>query len=117
MRTGDIEMDNFAPLMRHHDQDVKQATSYRRDHQEIHGGHGAGVVSQKGPPVLGWSAPGLGPVFSNRGRRGVQTKFGQFILDAGTAPRRVGNPHLPDESNQLWILSRATTAGPGLPSP
>src|SRR5882724_2067270 len=51
-RLGDVEMNDFAPLVRDHDQDVEQAASHGRNHKEIHRGNATRMVLQKGPPTL-----------------------------------------------------------------
>ena len=114
---GDVEMNNLAPFMCDRDQDVKQAKGDRRDHKEIHRRHGPRVVLEKGPPALGWSAPGLEAMLPDGCRRGLQAEFGQFIANAWTAPRGIGLPHPPDELNQLLVLSRPPHAMPRLPAP
>jgi hypothetical protein len=62
---SDIEMNDLTPLVRDHHQYIEKSAGHGGNHKEVHAGNDAGVVAQKGPPALGRSEPGFGPILSN----------------------------------------------------
>ena len=56
-------------------------------------------------------------VFLTTGRDPVADELGQFAVDAGRAPERVGQAHVPDQPTELKRDARSPATPPGFPTP
>src|SRR5258708_33562524 len=59
----------------------------------------------------------FGAVLSDGGIRDLDAQFGQFRLDAPTAPGRIGLPHLVNQRDELTIDGGPSYACAGFPAP
>ncbi len=98
---GDIEMDDFSPLMAENEQRVEQLKPCRYDNKQVDGGGVMHVIVQKRAPGRGG---GFGPpwkISANRGLAHVYAELEQLAMDAGRAPKRVCPAHLADQITDL----------------
>ena len=56
-------------------------------------------------------------VLADGGIRDLNTQFGQFRLDAPTAPGRIGLPHPVNQRDELTIDGGSSGASSGFPAP
>jgi len=81
-----------------HDADIQQPKREGGKREEIHGYHLVEVIVQEALPGLGTAASGwANDVFANRPLGDAKAQFEQFPVNAGSAPKRIGSTHLPDE--------------------
>ena len=98
---GDIEMDDFSPLMAEDDQGVEKLKPCRYDNEHVDGGGVMHVIVQERAPGRGG---GLGPpwkISANRGLAHLDAELEQLAVDTGRAPKRVCQAHLADQIMDL----------------
>jgi hypothetical protein len=89
-----IEMDDFSSLMAEDEQGVENLKLGSYDNEHVDGGGVVHVIVQERAPGRGVD---LGPpwkISANRGLAHVDAELEQLAVDAGRAPKRVGQAHL-----------------------
>ena len=71
----------------------------------------------RSPPALRRSVPCPAAILTDRGRRGLQSKFGHLNSNAWATPSRINRPHAADDLDQFRVLPGAITPSAGFPSP
>src|ERR1039457_3216572 len=115
-RIGNIEMQDFAPLMRQDQEDMEDAEGGGRDDKEIHREEVLGVVVQEGLPGL-VCAPGSGAILADGGIQNCNLEFGQFGLNSFATPGGIARPHAPNEVDEFTVSGGSAAAAPGFPAP
>ena len=115
-RIGNIEMQDFAPLMRQDQEDMEDAEGGGRDDKEIHRDEVLGVVVQEGLPGL-VCAPGSGAILADGGIQNCNLEFGQFGLNSFATPGGIARPHAPNEVDEFTVSGGSAAAAPGFPAP
>ena len=115
-RIGNIEMQNFAPLM-HQDQEyIEDAEGCGRDDKEIHGDEILGMVVEEGLPGL-VVASGSGAILADGGIRHFNSEFGQFGLNSFATPSGIAGPHVTNDLDEFTVSGGSAAAVPGFPAP
>ena len=115
-RIGNIEMQDFAALMRQDQEDIEDAEGGGRDDKEIHGDQVFGMVMEEGLPGL-VVASGSGAILTDGGIRHFDSEFGQFGLNSLAAPSGIARPHSPDEVDEFALSGGSAAAVTGFPAP
>ena len=115
-RIGNIEMQDFAALMRQDQEDIEDAEGGGRDDKEIHRDEVLGVVVEEGLPGL-VAAAGSGAILADGGIRDCNSEFGQFGLNSFAAPGGIAGPHSPNEVDEFAVSGGSAAAGTGFPAP
>src|SRR5512139_2552939 len=93
---GNIEVQDFAALMRQDQEDVEHPEGGGWDDKEIPGDEVLGVgVEESLPGLVG--ASGSGAILANGRIRDLKVQLGQFGLDPFASPGGMARPHLPNE--------------------
>jgi hypothetical protein len=115
-RIGNIEMQDFAALMRQDQEDIEDAEGGGRDDKKIHRDQIPGMVVEEGLPGL-VVASGSGAILANGGIRHCNPEFGQFGLNSFAAPSGIAGPHSPNELDEFAISRGSAAAVTGFPAP
>src|ERR1039457_7257071 len=111
-RIGNIEMQDFAPLMRQDQEDIEDAEGGGRDDKEIHGDEVFGMVVEKGLPGL-VVASCSGAILADGGIRHFNSEFGQFSLNSFATPSGIAGPHVTNDLNEFTVSGGSAAAIPG----
>src|SRR5215813_8063960 len=75
------------------------------------------VLAIRGRPHMRWRFPVSCHIFGNRGLIPIDAELEEFAMDPGSAPKRVGEAHIPDQlanvARQFW----SAAARARLPAP
>src|ERR1700682_3606923 len=94
-------MEYFSSLMAEDDQGVEKLKPCRHDNEHVDGGSVMHVIVQERAPGRGGD---LGPpwkISANRGLAHVDAELEHLAVDAGRAPKRVGQAHLAAQFTDL----------------
>ena len=115
----DIKVENPAAVMGQNDEDVEDLKGEGRDGQEIDGDRTVEVIAKECLPV--WrsgESRTRAHVFGDGSLGDIEAELEQFAVDSRSAPQRIGQAHLLDQSNGAWTDSLATRfTRPAFPAP
>src|SRR5262245_37794231 len=75
------------------------------------------MIAKKGLPALRRRPPPSRHVLCNRGLSNVDAEFEEFAVDPRSAPKRVSDTHLANETTNVGRCPRSATARSGFPAP
>jgi len=96
---SDIEMQDASTVVADDEEAIKQVKCERRDREEIHGGDGFAVITQKRQPTVGrfW-VPGRSSHPAGDGcLRYIESQHQQFAMDSRCTPGWILRHHLEDQ--------------------
>src|SRR5262249_44409795 len=91
-----VNPDQLSTVQPNYHENIKQAETDGRDHEQVHGSDVRGMIPQKGAPSLTWRSPSLDHVFGYRRLCDRKAELKQFAMDARCTPNRVLDAHSPD---------------------
>src|SRR5215475_3452695 len=94
---GHIEVENAAPVMSQHQENVKNLEADRGDGEKIDGDQLLDKILEESAPSLKWQFMTAQHVFADAALSDVDAKFEQFAMDAGCTPAGILPAHLADQ--------------------
>src|SRR5262249_414095 len=115
---GSIEMQNAAPVMSQHQENVKNLEADRGDGEKIDGDQLLDMILEESAPSLRRRFMAWHHVFAHAALIDVNGKFEQFAMDAGCTPAGILPAHLADQLSDLMRNEGASgLAAAHLPGP
>ena len=108
----DVDPDEGPAVEPDDDEHIEHGEVEGRDDKQIHRGDMRGMIMQKSAPPLARRHPSPDHVFGDAGLRNLKSEFEQFPVDAGRAPQRVLDAHLPDQRTQFRLYLRPLPLAP-----
>ena len=96
---------------------VQQSKRDRRDQEQIHRCDAIGMIAKEGLPALRRRHPPPRHVFCDRGLSNIDAELEQFAVYSRSAPKRVCDTHLANETANVGRCHRPATARAGFPAP
>jgi hypothetical protein len=96
---------------------MKKSKGNRWNHKEIQRSNARGMIAQKSLPHMRWRFPASCHIFGNRGLTRIDAELEEFAMDPRSAPKRVGEAHIPDQLTNFERDLRSAAARARLPAP
>ena len=98
-------------------QSVQQPKRDRRDQEQIHRCDAVGMIAKEGLPALRRRRPPPRHILCHRGLSDVDAKLEEFAVYPRSAPKRICDTHLANETANVARRRRPATARSGFPAP
>src|SRR6185295_13806854 len=98
---GNAQPQDLSPAVTYDQQSIEQPEGNGRHHEQIHRRNTIRMIAPERLPALRRRPPPAHHILGNAGLADIDAKLEQFAMDPGSAPQRIGDAHLPDQSSDL----------------